>query len=70
MVNIWNYVDASVIKLKSVTGKTYQGKVVDIIELEDEAEESNAKEDSIIIDVKGEYIGFYQSEIESIKVVE
>jgi len=69
MVNVWDYIDATVIKLTSISGESYQGKVIDVTDAEDEAEESGTTEDSIVIDVEGNYIGFEQSTIESIEVI-
>ncbi|RDU21932.1 hypothetical protein [Anaerosacchariphilus polymeriproducens] len=66
MVNIWDFANSSIVKLRTIEGNEYKGKVVCV---DDAEEDEEVTEDSITIDVKGKYIGFNQSEIEIIEEV-
>lgn len=65
MVNIWDFVNAKKVKLTDVNGKEFVGEVVSVFD----KEETYDDEDSIDLYVRGNYIGFMQSEIKSIEEV-
>ncbi len=67
MINIWDYADANKVKIIDINDKEYEGKVVCITDTEETYDD---KEDSITIEIKGEYIGFLQSEIKEIKIID
>lgn len=66
MVNIWEYVNAKKVKLTNQKGREFVGTVMAIFD----KDETYDDEDSIDIYVNGEDIGFLQSEIKSIEVLE
>lgn len=66
MVNIWDFVNANKVKLTTMKGKEFIGTVMAVFD----KDETYDDEDSIDLDVNGEDIGFLQSEIKSIEVLE
>ena len=63
MINLWNYQTGDKIQLIDSEGKKYIGRVVAVFD----AEETYDAEDSITIDVEGQYYGFFPSEISRIE---
>lgn len=66
MVNIWDFVNANKVKLTNMKGKEFIGTVMAVFD----KDETYDEEDSIDILVNGEDIGFLQSEIKSIEVLD
>lgn len=66
MVNLWDFVNAKIVKLTDFNGQEFVGDVVSIFD----KEETYGDEDSIDLCVNGEDIGFMQSEIKNIEVIE
>lgn len=66
MINIWDYANENRIKIITVDGKEYDGEIISI----DDAEETEEKEDGITIYTGEYYMGFLQSEIKEIKIIE
>lgn len=66
MVNIWDFVNAKKVKLTDINGQEFAGDVVAMFD----KEETNDNEDSIDLSVNGGIIGFMQSEIRNIEVLD
>lgn len=66
MVNIWEFANAKKVKLTNQKGEEFVGTVMAIFD----KEETYDGEDSIDLWVNGEDIGFLQSEIKNIEVLE
>lgn len=66
MVNIWKFVNAKEVKITSIDGKVFIGDIVAMFD----KDETYDDEDSIDISVNGGIIGFLQSEIKHIEVIE
>lgn len=66
MINLWKYVNSKKIKIVDIDGKEYEGNFVAVMD----EEENGREEDDITILCNGEYIGFLQSEIKKIEVIE
>lgn len=66
MINVWAYTNAKRLKITDLDGKEYAGKLVCVMD----AEENGEEEDDITIQTKdGAYIGFLQSKIAKIEEV-
>lgn len=68
MVNVWNYKDCDTIEITDIDGNIFQGKIVDITDV-DEKSDIEECEDSITINIDNNNIEFLQSEIAEIKII-
>lgn len=66
MVNIWDFTNAKTVTITDMDDDEFTGSVVAIFDKDETYEE----DDSIDISVNGSIIGFLQSEIKSIEIVE
>lgn len=66
MVNIWEFVNAKKVRITDIDGKEFIGDIVAMFD----KEETYDDEDSVDLYVNGEDIGFLQSEIKNIEVLE
>ena len=67
MINVWNYANSKKVKITDIGGKDFAGNVVCVMD----AEENGTDEDDITIQIdKDTIIGFPQSEIKDIEVIE
>lgn len=66
MVNIWEFVNAKKVRITDIDGKEFVGDIVAMFD----KEETYDDEDSVDLYVNGEDIGFLQSEIKNIEVLE
>lgn len=66
MVNIWEFANAKKVKLTNQKGEEFVGTVMAIFD----KEETYDGEDSIDLWVNGEDIGFLQSEIKNLEVLD
>lgn len=66
MVNIWEFANTKKVKITDIDDKKFIGDIVAIFD----KEETYDDEDSIDISVNGGIIGFMQSEIKNIEVIE
>lgn len=67
MINVWDYVNAKKIKIYDTEGKEFVGNVVCVMDTEENGEE----EDDITIQINADtYIGFLQSEIAKIDILQ
>lgn len=66
MVNIWDYVDAKIIRITDIDGEKFTGEVVSVFD----GGETVDGEDDITIDCGGIYIGFKPSDILRIDRIE
>ena len=66
MIDLWKYVNAEKIRIVDVEGKEYAGMLIAVMD----GDENGRNEDDITILYKGEYLGFLQSEIVKLEVIE
>lgn len=66
MVNIWEFANAKKVKITDIDGKEFIGDIVAMFD----KEETYDDEDSIDISVNDVIVGFLQSEIKSIEMIE
>jgi len=69
MINLWKYQDAKRIKLTDIDGQEFVGRIVDITDAGEYADE-DIQENGITISANGAHIEFMQSEIKSIEIIE
>ncbi len=66
MINVWNFVNAKIVKITDNEGSTFVGNVVCVMD----PEENGTNEDDITIQLdKDTIIGFPQSEIKDIEAI-
>ena len=67
MINVWDYTNARRLKIIDIDGKEYVGSLVCVMD----AEENGEEEDDITIQINDDtYIGFLQSKIARIDIVQ
>lgn len=65
MVNIWNYVGAENVRIRSIGGKQFEGTIICVDDVE---ELDAAEEDEIVIETaQGTIVGLKQSEVVQIE---
>ena len=69
MINLWQYQDATKIRITDIDGQEFIGNVVDVTDAGEYANEE-IQENGITISSNGNHIEFMQSEIKSIQIIE
>lgn len=71
MINIWNYKDVNKIRIIDVEDKVFEGKIIDLTDVEEQSKDYGYDEDSItIVTSDNKYIEFPQSDIKKVVILD